>query len=77
MVNDVPVAPETLVPFRYHWKVGDGDPEAATVKVTELPAAAAWLAGCVVMTGALVAALTVSVAELLVTEPTEFVATTV
>ena len=63
-------------PF-FHWNVGAGEPLAAAVKVTEVPAVTVWLAGCVVKTGALVAAFTVSVAALLVTELTELVATTV
>ena len=60
-----------------HWNVGVGEPLAAAVKVTDVPAVTVWLAGCVVKTGALVAAFTVRVAVLLVTELTEFVAATV
>jgi hypothetical protein len=59
-----------------HWKVGVGDPLAAAVKETEVPAVTVWLDGCVVNDGALVAALTVRVAVLLVAEPAELVATT-
>jgi hypothetical protein len=52
-------------------------PLAATVKDTELPGATVWLAGCVVIAGALVAALTVSVAADEVAVPALFVATAV
>ena len=74
MVYEAFVAPLMLTPPFFHWYVGAGEPLAAAVKVTELPAVTVWLDGCVVNAGA---ALTVSVAVLLVAELTEFVATTV
>jgi hypothetical protein len=48
----------------------------ATLKVAVCPAVTVWLAGCVVNDGATVAALTVSVALLLVALPATFVTTT-
>jgi hypothetical protein len=60
-----------------HWKVGAGVPLAAAVNVTEAPVTTVWLAGCVVIVGATVAALTVKTAPLLVAEPAELVATSV
>jgi hypothetical protein len=47
------------------------------VKVTLAPAVTAWLDGCDVKLGAVVAAFTVSVAALLVAEPAELVAVAV
>jgi hypothetical protein len=52
-------------------------PIAATVKVAVWPAVTVWLAGCVVIDGATGAALTVSIATLLVTLPTKLLSTTV
>ena len=52
-------------------------PLAATVKEAVLPGATVWLEGCVVIAGAVVAALTVSVAAEEVTLPALFVATAV
>ena len=77
MVYEALVAPPMLVPFFRHWKVGVGEPLAATVKVTEVPAVTVWLTGCIVITGALTAVVTTSVAPALVMEPAEFEATTV
>jgi hypothetical protein len=54
-----------------------GVPLAATVKVTETPGAIVWLTGCVVIAGATVAALTVSVAAEEVAVPALFDATAV
>jgi hypothetical protein len=45
------------------------------VNVTAAPAVTVWEVGCVVIAGAVVAALTVSVAAVLVAEPALFVAT--
>ena len=50
-------------------------PEATTLNVAVPPAATVWLAGCVVIVGAVAELLTVSIAALLVAEPTEFVTT--
>jgi hypothetical protein len=58
-----------------HCKVGRGDPLAAAVKLALLPAVIDWLDGWAVNDGAEVAVLTVSVAALLVAEPTLLVAT--
>src|SRR5260221_551025 len=52
-------------------------PVATTVNVAVCPAVTVWLAGCVVIDGATAAALTVSVAALLVTLPAELLTTTV
>ena len=52
-------------------------PLAATEKLTELPAVTEAALGWVVIVGAVTGGVTVSVAELLVTEPTLLVATTV
>jgi hypothetical protein len=48
------VAPAMFTPPFCHWKVGVGDPLAAAVKETEVPAVTVWLDGCVVNEGALV-----------------------
>ena len=45
--------------------------------MTLLPEDTVWLTGCVVIVGAVAVALTVSVAALLVTEPTELATVTV
>jgi hypothetical protein len=82
---DALVAPEMFVPFLRHWYVGDGEPLAAAEIVTDDPTAIDALEGCEVNTGAVplvvvpppVLPPTVSTAPLLVTEPAEFVATTV
>ena len=50
---------------------------AVTENVAVCPAVTVWLAGCVVIEGATGAALTVSVAALLVTLPAELLTTTV
>jgi hypothetical protein len=52
-------------------------PVAATENVAVWPAVTVWLAGCVVIDGATEVALTVSIAALLVTLPTELLSTTV
>ena len=65
------------VPPFFHWIVGVGLPETATVNVTLAPVVTDWLVGCVVNAGALVAADTVRTAPLLVAVPAELVATTV
>ena len=52
-------------------------PLATTVKLAPAPAVTVTLAGGVVIDGAVAAALTVSVAAVLVAEPTEFVTVTV
>jgi hypothetical protein len=52
-------------------------PEAVTEKVAVWPAVTVRLTGCAVIEGATGAGLTVSVAALLVTLPTELVTTTV
>ena len=52
-------------------------PLAAAVNVTDTPAVTVWLAGWVVIAGAITTGLTVSTAPLLVAAPAEFVATTV
>ena len=51
-------------------------PVAVTEKVAVWPAVTVWLAGCVVIDGATGAAVTVSVAALLVTDPELSVTTT-
>jgi hypothetical protein len=51
-------------------------PLAATENVAVCPAVTVWLAGCAVMLGATGAAVTVSVAALLIALPVEFVTTT-
>ena len=51
-------------------------PDAVVVNVAVWPAVTAWLAGCVVIDGATAAALTVSVAVVLVAVPAEFVTIT-
>jgi hypothetical protein len=77
MLKEALVAPLMFAPPFCHWKVGAGVPPAAAVNVTALPTTTDWLTGWVVKAGALVAALTVSVAALLVTADTELVAMTV
>jgi hypothetical protein len=52
-------------------------PLATTVNVALAPVVTLWLEGCVVIVGAVAAALTVSVAVLLVVDPTVFVTVTV
>ena len=52
-------------------------PAATTVNVAVCPTVTVWLAGCVVIEGATAAALTVSVAALLVTLPAVLLTTTV
>ena len=52
-----------------HWTVGVGLPLAAAVNVTVLPAVTLWLVGLVVTTGAVRAAVTVSVAAEVVAVP--------
>ena len=70
------MAPEMFVPFFRHWYVGAGVPLAPAVKVTDPPAVTVWLAGCVVITGATEAALTMRVASSEVVDPAEFETTT-
>ena len=60
-----------------HWYVIGEVPLAATVNVAVLPEAIVWLAGCVVMDGATVAAATVSTAALLVALPALLLTATV
>jgi hypothetical protein len=71
------VAPEIFTPPFCHWYVGVGVPLAATVKEAEAPAVTVALAGWVVIAGAVVAALTVSVAAEDVAVPALFDATAV
>ena len=65
---------DQLVPLLLtcHCTVGLGVPLAAAVNVAVLPIATTWLLGCVVTTGA---TFTVSVAAVVVAEPTKFVNT--
>jgi hypothetical protein len=51
-------------------------PEATTERVAAVPAVTVWLAGCVVIDGAVPAGFTVKVAAALVTLPKEFVTAT-
>lgn len=51
-------------------------PEAATEKVADFAEAIVWLTGCEVMAGATLAALTVSVALVLVALPVELLTST-
>ena len=51
-------------------------PPATTAKLAVEPTLTLWLAGCVVTVGDVVAAVTVNVAELLVTSPALFMITT-
>jgi hypothetical protein len=71
------VAPLIAVPFRFHWYVIGAVPLAATVNVAVFPEITVWLAGCVVMDGATVAAVTVSTAALLVALPALLLTATV
>ena len=66
-----------FAPFTCHWNVGVGDPLTAAVKVTLAPAVTAWLTGCVVMTGNVAAAVTVSVPVSDWVEPAELETETV
>jgi hypothetical protein len=52
-----------------HCTVGVGFPLTAAVKLAVCPAVTDWLVGCVLIVGAASAAVTVSVAALLVTLP--------
>jgi len=52
-------------------------PLAATLKVADCPAATVWLAGCVLIDGAVGAAFTVRVAALLITVPAVLLTATV
>ena len=56
----------------YHWYASGVVPVADTLKVAVSPTLTVWLCGCEVIVGAPVTALTVSVAETLVTAPTVF-----
>jgi len=76
-VYDELVAPLIGLPPLFHWYVGAGVPFATTLNVTLPPAVTVWFAGCVLIVGALEAALTVSVATFEVTLPAVFVTTTV
>src|SRR5260370_20689150 len=65
-----------FTPFFCHWYVSGAVPAAVTVNVAVCPAVTVWFAGWVVIVGATGAALTVSVADALVTVPAVFVTTT-
>ena len=71
------VAPLMAVPFFFHWYVRVPVPVAVTLKVAVCPTATVLLAGWEVIEGATPAAVTVSVAALLVTLPKLFVTVTV
>jgi hypothetical protein len=60
------------LPLRRHWNVGCGDPEPATVNVTDAPSQTVCDDGCDVTMGAV---LTVRVAALLVALPHVLVST--
>ena len=66
-----------VVPSFFHTYVNGEVPLAATVKLAAVPAVTLVALGCVVIVGAVTAAVTVSVAALLVAEPALFVTTTV
>jgi hypothetical protein len=72
MVKEDAVAPLMLVPPLRHWKVGAGEPVAATENVIEAPGQAEREDGWVVMVGAV---LTVREAVALVTLPQALVTT--
>ncbi len=69
----VQIAPPSAL--RCQRTVGAGVPVAAAVNVATAPACTLWLAGCVVTTGALVAAVTVSSAGFVAADPAVFVNT--
>jgi hypothetical protein len=71
------VAPLIAAPFLLHWKVIGEVPLAATLNDAVFPASTDWLAGCVVMAGAIVALVTVKVAALLVALPALLLTATV
>ena len=64
-------------PSFFHWKVSVAVPLATTLKLDALPEVMELELGCVVIVGAVAAAVTVKVAALLVAEPALFVTTTV
>ena len=71
------IAPAIAIQFTpsveyLHWTFGVGVPDAPAVKLTNDPDVAVTLTGCVMMTGAEDAAVTVSGTEFVVAEPTEF-----
>src|SRR5260370_603811 len=66
-----------FAPFFCHWYPSGAVPVATTVNVAVCPAVTVWFAGCVVIAGATAAALTVSVAAVLVTVPALLLTTTV
>src|SRR5256885_12300925 len=65
------------VPFFCHWSLSGAVPVATTVNVAVCPTVTVWLAGWVVIEGAVALAFTVSVAALLVTLPAVLLTTTV
>ena len=65
------------VPSFFQAYVNGEVPLATTVKLVAVPAVTLVALGCVVIVGAVTAAVTVSVAALLVAEPALFVTTTV
>ena len=58
-----------------HWKEGEGEPLADTLKLAFRPAVTVWLEGSDVMPGATSGGFTVRIATLLVAEPAVLVAT--
>jgi hypothetical protein len=54
VVQELVVAPATLVPYQFHWYVKMPDPDALTLNVAGVPASTVALLGCVVMEGELV-----------------------
>src|SRR5207302_10781754 len=65
------------VPLFIHWELNGVVPVATTLNVAVCPTVTVWLAGWVVIEGATAAALTVSVAALLVTLPAVLLTMTV
>jgi hypothetical protein len=68
------VAPLIAAPFRNHWYINVPEPEATTLNVAVAGAVTVWLTGCARIVGTV---FTVSVAAVLVTDPTVFVTITV
>jgi len=63
-------------PLRYHWYVSGAVPFAATVNVAACPAVTVCAVGCVVIDGAVAAALTDNFAIVLVAVPFELLTVT-